>query len=197
MNDALSVPVSDDALRGRVVNQREIAEIIGVTQKTIWAWQKEGMPIAHISDNGLANQYNTADVIAWYCARMARKGEETPKDRLDRINGDLKEIELAEKLGKLVSVDDVEPAWTSIVLSARQAWLSFPSRVAPLLIQMSSIDAMRDLLTEQIEEILTTLSNGTNENDDNRITGEAEGACMRSLGAAEANPAVGVGGAAP
>lgn len=52
-----------EKLRGKMnVNQKKLAAIFGVSDRTIRNWEKEGMPT-------LGHEYNTAAVIKWYVER--------------------------------------------------------------------------------------------------------------------------------
>lgn len=65
---------------GKIVNQTQLAEILGTSDVTIWQWQKEGLPIKTRNLRGLSNEYDTAEVIAWLVIRAEKKasGGETP-----------------------------------------------------------------------------------------------------------------------
>ena len=97
---------------GRIVNQRELAEVFGVSHQTMARWTDEGMPALTRGERGQENQYDTAAVIEWYAARAVAKGDrEDQKERLSRLQGDKIEMELAEARGELIPAAQVEPAW--------------------------------------------------------------------------------------
>lgn len=175
---------------GRIVNQRELAEILDVSAKSVSLWQREGLPIALETDNGVENQYDTGAVIRWYVAREVTKGaNETEKDRLNRLQGDKIELEIAEKRRELIPASEIEPAWVGMILAAREALLSIPDRIAPLLAHLDGVDAMRDLLSEQIEDALLKLA----ATDGERITDPAGSARAQPLVAASSDVTGGVG----
>lgn len=94
-----------------IVNQRELSEILGVSQVTLTEWQKEGMPMVAREANGLANQYDTAVVIEWCIKRRLEKAQiETPRDRLDRVRADREELELRIRLGQIADTTTIQPA---------------------------------------------------------------------------------------
>ena len=175
---------------GRIVNQRELAETMDVSAKSISLWQREGLPIALETENGVENQYDTGAVIRWYVAREKAKGaSETEKDRLNRLQGDKIELEIAEKRRELIPASEIEPAWVGMILAAREALLSIPDRIAPLLAHLDGVDAMRDLLSEQIEDALLKLA----ATDGERITDPADSARAQPLVAASSDVTGGVG----
>src|SRR5258706_14361418 len=117
---------------GRIVNQRELSEITGTSQVSLWNWKKEGMPVVRSGENGQEDQYDTAQVIDWMLAREAAKyKQEGEKDRLARLQGDKIELELAELRGEMIPASKIEPAWTSIVTAVRPGFLPPGGRAAP------------------------------------------------------------------
>lgn len=174
---------------GRIVNQRELAEILGLTAKSLSLWQRDGLPVKLETENGLANQYDTAEVIAWYVAREVAKAKgESEKDRLSRLQGDKLELELAEMRSKLIPAELIEPAWTGQVVACRQTLLAISGRLSQLVAPMNDPDSIRILIDDEIEDALLKLST----NDEPRVDGDdAEGA--RPVGAAAEDQAVTMG----
>ena len=108
---------------------------------------------------GGSNQYDTAQVIAWMIERRVGKVEdETPKDRLSRLQGDRVEIEIAEKLDNLVPVNEVKPVWDAMVASARAYLQPQADRIAQLVEATEGSEAKRDLLAEEFNDILRHLA---------------------------------------
>jgi len=180
---------------GRIVNQREMADILDVSAKSVSLWQREGLPIALETENGLENQYDTGAVIRWWVAREVAKAPrtttedgESQRDRLARVQADKIELEIAKERRQLIPAEEIEPAWIEMVAAAREALLTVPPRIAPLLAQMDGMDAMRDLLEEQIEEVLQKLAS-----DGDRVTDQAAGEGATEVGPAVADVAGGVG----
>lgn len=144
---------------GKAVNQTELAEIIGVSDVTLWEWQKEGMPVQEQGVRGTANQYDTKEVIDWCIQReLKRAGKgETQRDREARLRGDLLEIELAQQRGTMVPSDQVKPIWESRVLVAAAFQMSRASRLAAVLEAAPGIEKKREILKAQDAEFLTKL----------------------------------------
>ena len=144
---------------GRICNQRELSEITGVSQVSLWTWGKEGMPLLRAGATGEENQYDTEAVIRWMIDReVAKLGREDQKERLARLQGDKIEMELAVSRGELVPAAMIEPTWSSIVTAVRQALLSIPVRLAPLLEVTPGVDAKRALIEEEVHDVLLKLS---------------------------------------
>lgn len=144
---------------GKIVNQSELSEILGVSDVTVWEWQKIGLPVEKIGSRGAANSYDTANVIAWriqHELQRAGKGE-TQRDREARLRGDLLEIELAKERGILVPATEVKPTWESRVLVAAAFMMSRASRLAAVLEASPGIEAKRAALKKEDAEFLTRL----------------------------------------
>lgn len=178
----------------KVVNKREMASILGVTERTLTEWQKLGLPFVRGKGRGAAGHYKTKEVIAWMIAREVSQSPagESARDRHARLQGDVLEITLAEKRRDLVPAAQIEPEWIAHVVAARQALLAVPLRVAPLLSTMDQVDAIRELLAEEIGAALDRL--GGDEEPGANCDGAAR---SPALGAAAADPAVGMGRTAP
>lgn len=154
-------PAARPAARGRAVNQTELAQIIGVTDVTLWEWQKlDGFPILHRGANGQSNLYDTSAVIFWKINHDVKKasGPESQKDRLARLQADRIEIELAQLRGQSIPAELIEPAWIGIVNAVKQALLPLGLRLAPVLETTPGVDAKRELIDEEVHDALTKLS---------------------------------------
>lgn len=143
----------------KIVNKRDLAEIIGISERALTDWQREGLPVVYSGERGESNQYDTEQVIAWMIAReLAKVQVETQKDRLSRLQGDKVELEIAEKRGQLIPVDQIEPAWNAMVTAARSFLRSQPDRLAQLLEVTDGVDAKRELIAETFDDALRKLS---------------------------------------
>ncbi len=144
----------------RIKGQENIAAVFGVAPKTIVEWQEQGFPIAFQGQRGIASEYESEACIEWLVKREVGKvqGAESPKDRLDRLRGDEAAMRIAEKNGQLVPVETIEPAWTEMVLSARNFLRAAHDRLAHLLEATPGVDAKRDLLAETFDEFLGKLA---------------------------------------
>ncbi len=182
----------------KIRGQEKIAEIFGVSPKTIVEWQEQGFPVAARGQRGVASEYDSSACIAWYVEReLAKAGAETPRDRLARLQGDEAEMRIKERMGELVPVEKIEPAWLAMVSAARSFLRTEPDRLAHLLETMEGVDAKRDLLAETFDEFLRKLSTfDPTDEDDTSGPGRAEPdapARPRQAGAAAEDLGGGVG----
>lgn len=133
------------------VNKKQLADIVGVSERTLTEWQEEGLPIARKGMRGEENEYDTAVVFTWYARRalvLAGKSE-TQRDREARLRGDMLEIQLAKEHGSLVPAGEVKPVWESRVLAAAAFMMSRQSRLAGILEATPGIEAKREFLKKE------------------------------------------------
>lgn len=120
--------ITDD---GRCLcNKRELAAVLGVSERTLTEWQEQGLPIEVIGGRGLDNQYDTAKVIEWRIQRaLAGQSRESGKERLERLQAEELEMRIAERAGRLVPAADVERRWTEAITAARTDLLTLGDRL--------------------------------------------------------------------
>ena len=179
------------------VNKAELAAIVGVTERTLTTWQKQGMPIEHEGERGEENAYDTAAVVTWMVARAEAKAkrEETPRDRLARRQADLLDMQLAEKRGDSVQAASIKPRLIARVIGARQKLIAMVADIAPALAELGGRpDAIADLLEANVDDALRDVAGDPLVDADGRTDA---GRGVDALGAAGADAAVGVGGEQP
>jgi phage terminase Nu1 subunit (DNA packaging protein) len=79
------------------------------------------------------------------------------RTRREKLNADILELDLAEKKGKLVRIEDVLTAEKNIASIVRTKLLSIPSKVAPLVAPEKSVKKIKSTLDEVIREVLHEL----------------------------------------
>lgn len=164
---------------GKIVNKRDLALIVGVSERTLTEYQREGLPMQVDGTRGESNAYDTEQVIRWLIMReVSRPGNETQRDRLARLQGDKVEMEIAVAAGQLVPVTDIEPTWLAMVASAKSYLRAEPDRLAQLLDVTDGVDAKRDLLLDTFDDFLRKLSSydpGEDEESDTFAHDDAQG----------------------
>jgi phage terminase Nu1 subunit (DNA packaging protein) len=142
----------------RIIGQTEIAELFGVSARTITEWQAAGMPVAVLGGPGVSGEYDGPACIRWLVEREVRKVQgESPKDRLARLQGDELEMDLAERRGRLVEAGAVEPMMRAAIVSARERIRNEPARIAAAL-EGKDKAAREAMLRELFDEVLMKLS---------------------------------------
>ena len=145
---------------GRIVNQTELVEIVGVDDTTLWRWQKEGMPIKARNLRGQSNQYDTAEIFAWVrqWAKTQAAGGETQEQRLKRVQADKIEMEIAQLRRELVPAEEIEARSSTLVLAAQKKLRALPATLAKELMTLTDEGEMRRALREAIDQALVDLS---------------------------------------
>jgi hypothetical protein len=143
----------------RIKGQEQIAAMLGVAPKTITEWQVVGFPVAVQGGPGVASEYDAPACVAWLVEREVRKVQsESPKDRLNRLQGDKIERDMMVESRELIPAAEVEPLWSSAVLNAREFLVNEPPRLASLMIGLAKPD-VEALLEATFAEFLQRLSN--------------------------------------
>lgn len=138
-----------------LLNRGQIAEAMGVTEPTITAWVRDGMPVATKGGNGQAYEFQTSHCWAW---RMHKTAEEraahdtanqaaaqmrmafanldpdqagaeaglTPKQIAEMADADYRRSRAAEMRGELVRVDRVRALQEQQMIDFRQALMTLP-----------------------------------------------------------------------
>ncbi|WP_345198935.1 terminase small subunit [Kistimonas scapharcae] len=156
---------------GKVVNKRELAEIVGKSQQTLTTWQKNGMPISSDGANGTANLYDTEEIIQWMISREIERriadhggdmGDwfdyEKERARLTHHQANIAGLDEEVKRGRLIPADVVESAWVDFVAAFRAKVLSIPTKAAHQFITLSDLNQIQDCLKEHLFEALAELA---------------------------------------
>ncbi|MEZ7694041.1 terminase small subunit [Neisseria sp. 27098_8_139] len=144
-----------------LVNKRQLSEILGVSERSLTDWQKEGLPVASYADNrGQANEYESSEVIRWMVQReIERLNKEKPRDRLDRLKADAIELDIKERTGELAPAALFERAWSDHILAARTEFLTMPDILATELSATAGVEIDPDAIAAHIYRALDKLVN--------------------------------------
>lgn len=149
-----------------IVGQERIADVFGVAPKTIVEWQEQGFPIAVRGSPGVPSEYDSQACINWMLDREVKRLQlESASDRLARVRADAIEMDNAERRKVLVPAADVEPRLRAAMVSAREAWLDAPPRLARDA-QGKSARAIEDLLVAEFEAFLHRIAQWGHATDD-------------------------------
>lgn len=150
----------------QITGQEAIADAMGVAPKTIVEWQAQGMPVAERGGPGVPSVYELADCIRWLVKREVAKVQgESPKDRLNRLQADKLEMDIARDRGLLIPADSVEPKMRAAIIAARELFLAEPPRLSMLLMGRDRA-GVEELLFESFEKFLAKLSQWRSADDD-------------------------------
>ena len=156
---------------GKMVNKTDLSEIVGISQRSLTTWQKNGMPIAVDGTRGSENLYDTKEVIDWMIQREIERrisdhgGSETDfydlemeRARLTYHQANIASLDQKIKEGKLIPADVVEGAWVDFVAAFRAKVLSVPTKAAHQFIGLNDLAQIQDVLKEHLYEALAELA---------------------------------------
>lgn len=145
---------------GEIVNKRELAKILGKSERALTEWQKEGMPIASSGARGQANRYDTQKVIEWLIKRASDQSSkmDAAKLRLTIAQAEKAELEVKEMHGELIAVDDMKMMWSNVLAAFRAKVLSIPSRLTPQLTHLNDPKKIDKIIKETLFEALNELA---------------------------------------
>lgn len=89
--------------------------------------------------------------------------DESQKERYERLRGDKLEMEIQEKAGKLVDVDLVHEAMTSMVSRVKTRLLSIPTHLAPVVTSIEDRYEVQTQIDNAVKTALEELSADYNE----------------------------------
>lgn len=158
------------------VNKKQLAEIIGYSERALTDWQKEGMPMLYDAARGASNAYDTAQVIQWMVRRELDKFQlESPRDRLDRIRADREELALAKDLESVAPLHLIEAQWRDHILASRTELLTLPDILASEIHALYHVDIDSDLIRARIEASLEKLEHYDADDDIESFDGPDDG----------------------
>lgn len=144
-----------------IANKQQLADIHGVSERTLTDWANAGMPTIAVGGigRGYQNQYDTAATIEWRLQRAVSGYQvESAKERKDRLEGDRIELMLAKEAGLLVAVEEIEPLWSAAILSAKSDLMEGIYRLKSELDAAYGVDVDVALLEDHINQTLSKLS---------------------------------------
>ena len=149
-----------------IVNKKELANILGIAENTLTAWQKQiGFPVVSIGAGRQGSQYDTTEVIAWIrkreidnlTANAASIDIEEAKRRKIAAEAGLAELELMKEQGTVVLIEDVAKEFGEQLSALRAKLLSIPSKTAGLVFTAKDVTEAKGILEDAILEGLNEL----------------------------------------
>ena len=150
--------INDD---GNAPTVAALARIMGKSERTIYKWKKQGMPVE------LDGSYDVDRILAWRGDRPGVKkdpqksDQETAGDTPDEISektlwdirfrkfrAKLHELEYLHRKGEYFSKEQLIPAWVGRVNIVRSGLLNFSDRLSPMLVGKSQADIFQILRSE-------------------------------------------------
>jgi phage terminase Nu1 subunit (DNA packaging protein) len=166
---------------GLSVNKRELSEILGISERSLTEWQKDGMPVVALGETrGEENTYDTEAVIRWWIDRdVARRAGGSAFERLNDIRARREMLNLRREEGEIVLKNEIRPAFRTYVDDVLAVLIGIPDKYAQILDLTASIDGKHQVLQDIVSEIRDVMGNyefsaGSAARGDQRVSQPAE-----------------------
>jgi phage terminase Nu1 subunit (DNA packaging protein) len=145
------------------ITQKELASRLNRTTRQIRKLHDHGIP------RNRDGNYPWPEAHKWWVEFKQREklqrtgggGELNELDRerarKERALASLRELELEEKLGNLVSVDYVDEQLAQILERTRQVLINLPGKIAPVVVGCPTVGRAQMILQQAIDEAMPTL----------------------------------------
>lgn len=145
---------------GWSMTKKELASVAGYTYRRLYDIDRdlpEGKKLFVKSDGGKYDlaifvqnwvQYNVENEVDEDCDLFAAKTKH------ELIKTQKTELEVARMKGQLVDVQDVRRLWGDIANTVMQNLIHLPSKLAPMLQMVDSVELIRSVIEEEIRKVL-------------------------------------------
>lgn len=144
-----------------IVSRPELGELFGLPLSTIDLRVKAGMPYLEKPENGRGQwRFDSADCFEWLMEQVGTKKADPFKDASTRekaASASLKEMELADKMGQTVVVEDVLPLVDAGDAVVRSRVLAIPGRLSQTLAAETDPVVVQRILKEECNAALSEL----------------------------------------
>jgi phage terminase Nu1 subunit (DNA packaging protein) len=155
-------------ISGWIVNREEMSGILAVSPTTLDRYVRSGCPLLERGTTSQGHKFNTGAVIGWLRQRDAEAGDPTDAARSQAeerrrpmaASAELKELQLAEKRGLMISVEDVVPIVADELAEVRSRLMALPGRLAQGLVGMQDAAAIEGAIRDEIAAALSELTQG-------------------------------------
>src|SRR6266404_493478 len=152
----------------QVVSVDKLAKMLGKSRHYVLDRLRAGLPFVDRCARGIAYTFDPAAARAWcadYDANMDRSRLPNPemtegRRRFSMAQAELKELQLAEKRGQLVSIEAVTATLRDELTAVRGRLLAMPGRLAGQLLMKSDPAEIERLIDDEVRAALTELSAG-------------------------------------
>ncbi|GHE88365.1 hypothetical protein GCM10016455_05620 [Aliiroseovarius zhejiangensis] len=168
--------------RGIQLNRAEMADAMGITPPTLDEWIRRGCPAVQKGARGRPWIFNSAQVMRWRedDVRAQSKGVEvSSKEELNRrkleAEVELVELELATATALVAPVEEFERAMQKGFAEVRSRLRGvLPARVAARVAALTGETEIKEVLREEIDEVLEALANAALVEEDDFEEEDAE-----------------------
>ena len=138
------------------LNQQQLAQTFGVSDRTIRQWQNEGLPVELQAHGG--NRYQLSDCIEWVVQRRVGNDMIFEKTRLARFQADKTELETKLLQQKLLQTNLVNITWGMFRQDLEKLVRAIPEKITPELIDQRHLVDCEQSLEDLLNEALAALT---------------------------------------
>ena len=152
-------------MNDQIVSAAALGRALGLSRARITQLKSEGLPFVR-TDHG--DRFKLVAACRWYMAHVA--GRDTPEPAaeisdLDRArarkahaDARLAELALAERLGRVVAIEDVVLVISQHIAAARSRLLAMPATLGPILAAEDTPAGCQQILDAAVREALEELA---------------------------------------
>lgn len=137
------------------LNQLQLAETFGVSDRTIRHWQTEGMPVQEQNHSG--NEYRLSEVLEWYIKRRIGSELQYEKTRLFAAQAHKTELECRMLKLEVLETSEVQNIWATIRNEFQQKISQIPERIPASILKITNlVDAkqqLRGIFAQALEDL--------------------------------------------
>ncbi|EDI0969752.1 hypothetical protein CC915_23235 [Salmonella enterica subsp. enterica serovar Newport] len=151
-------------LTDMMVTDADLAELTGLSSRRIRQLVESG----RLTRAG-RNRYQLAEVFMALVEEMSGgdKASELTAERVRKLRAEatLAELELARQRGEVAPIDEFQSVWANRFTIIRANMLQLPQRVVTMLIGETDERRFKQVMTEEIKQILTAAASSGTEAD--------------------------------
>ncbi|EGX8862846.1 TPA: hypothetical protein IGM85_004395 [Escherichia coli] len=151
-------------LTDMMVTDADLAELTGLSSRRIRQLVESG----RLTRAG-RNRYQLAEVFMALVEEMSGgdKASELTAERVRKLRAEatLAELELAKQRGEVAPIEEFQSVWANRFTIIRANMLQLPQRVVTMLIGETSERRFKQVMTEEIKQILTAAASSGTEAD--------------------------------
>ena len=143
-----------------VKSAEEVAQFMDVSERTVYRWRNEGMPVTK------DGYYDLERIRVWFEEREKigdGEGKAYWEEKIRKYRATLLELELKKATAELISSEEVERGRIIRIIAVKRSLLALPTRLAPAL-SMQEPREIEVILYEAISEIIDEFAGTINEN---------------------------------
>lgn len=150
----------------QIVDLNTLALALSMSVPTLRARIREGMPCVEEGGRGKAWEFDLAECVKWNTQREVNRSaaildDGMTKGQLElealRLKVKRERLELANLMGEVAPLEEVERALSTTFVEVRQAMLSIPDRVGGRVLACDDVISVKELLEGEIDSALSGL----------------------------------------